>query len=405
MEVKHDMLRWRRERRNYYGGPPELARDRWLDSMSYEQFLTKIVGLGPEPARYADPILAASGGLGSDVTSAYMAYAFGLPGFQGMQINHPLDYGYSLAAIDSRIQRFPGGNDGIMRALVKALIPEAIAGGTGFADIHNGAIRFEALDRAERPTRVRLGATVAAIEHEGARDKTERVVVTYLKDGQLWRVHAHGVVVASGSWAAKHLVRDLSDRYRTAMDRFYRSPMLNVNVALTNWRALYKLGYTAASWRGGFGFCFNLSPPMHIGDYAPEFDPDRPAVLTYYVPFYKVGLPVERQGAVGRAQLLSTSYREYETTVRAQLMEMLSPHGFDARRDIAGIILNRWGHAYVDPYPGFYFGQNGAPAPREILREPLGRISFGHSELRGHQSWIGAFEEGRRAAEQLLAHA
>ena len=209
--------------------------------------------------------------------------------------------------------------------------------------------------------------------------------------------------MAGGCWTAKHIVRDLPDDYREAMQRFYRSPMLIVNVALTNWRALYQLGYTAASWRGGqLGFSFNLAPPMHVGGYAPAFDPDQPAVLTYYVPFTQVGLPVEQQGPVARAEMLSKSYRDYELAVREQLTEMLGAQGFDARRDIAGIILNRWGHAYVDPYPGFYFGRDGQPAPRDIVRTPLGRIAFGHSELQGHQNWIGGVQEGRRAAEQVL---
>jgi spermidine dehydrogenase len=42
--------------------------------------------------------------------------------------------------------------------------------------------------------------------------------------------------------------------------------------------------------------------------------------------------------------------------------------GFDAKRDIAGIILNRWGHAYLSPQPGFFFGKNGQPAPGEVIR-------------------------------------
>lgn len=52
--------------------------------------------------------------------------------------------------------------------------------------------------------------------------------------------------------------------------------------------------------------------------------------------------------------------------------------------------------------PGFYFGRDGQPAPRDVVRTALGRIAFGHSELRGYQYWNGAVEEGRRAAEQVL---
>ena len=45
---------------------------RWLDTMTYEQYLVNVMGLSPQVARYADPILAAAIGLGSDVIAAYM---------------------------------------------------------------------------------------------------------------------------------------------------------------------------------------------------------------------------------------------------------------------------------------------------------------------------------------------
>lgn len=400
-EIKRDMLRWRQDRTRYAPDGlqgPEL--ERWLDSMSYEHYLTEVMGLGVEPARYADDILAAAGGLGSDVTSARMAWGFSMPGFQGMQDEHSADNGYRLSALNNKLHRFPGGNDAILRAFVKRLVPAAFAG-DNFADVHNEAVRFEALDRPGQPVRIRLGATVVAVEHE-RRDGANGVAVTYERGGRLYRVRARGAVMAGGCWTAKRVVRDLPQAHARAMARFHRSPILVVNVALNNWRALYKLGYTAASWRGGLGFSFNLSPPMQVGGYAPAFDPDKPAVLTSYVPFPKVGLPIEQQGALGRTEMLSTSYREYERKVRMQLTEMLAGYGFDARRDIAGIILNRWGHAYVNAYPGFYFGQDGESAPRDIVRQPFGRIAFGHSELRGFQYWWGGVEEGRRAAEQVL---
>jgi spermidine dehydrogenase len=81
---------------------------------------------------------------------------------------------------------------------------------------------------------------------------------------------------------------------------------------------------------------------------------------------------------------------------------MLGPAGFDARRDIAGIILNRWGHAYIAPPPGFYFGGPGRPSPLDVIRTAYGRIAFGHSELSGRQSWGRAAQEGRRALSQVL---
>jgi spermidine dehydrogenase len=100
--------------------------------------------------------------------------------------------------------------------------------------------------------------------------------------------------------------------------------------------------------------------------------------------------------------MFATSYAEYERQIRRQLQTMLGSVGFDARRDIAGIVLNRWGHAYIAPQPGFYFGTAAAPAPLEVVRRRYGRIAFGHSELSGRQSWGRAAQEGRRALSQVL---
>ena len=71
-------------------------------------------------------------------------------------------------------------------------------------------------------------------------------------------------------------------------------------------------------------------------------------------------------------------------------------------RDIAGIVLNRWGHAYISPQPGFHFGTEGNEAPKDIVKRGFGRVQFGHSELSGYMSHTRALTEGARAAAQLL---
>ena len=142
---------------------------------------------------------------------------------------------------------------------------------------------------------------------------------------------------------------------------------------------------------------------MWVGNHRPPLDPKRPALLTFYVPFYYPGQPIQKQGSMGRAELLSTPFSSYERKIRQQLAVLFGEAGFDPQRDIAGIVLNRWGHAYVNPQPGFYFQPNGAPAARDVIRRPFGRIAFGHSELVGHQYWLGAINEGKRAMEQVAA--
>jgi len=89
--------------------------------------------------------------------------------------------------------------------------------------------------------------------------------------------------------------------------------------------------------------------------------------------------------------------------IREQFTEMFSTYGFDAQRDIAGIILNRWGHAYVSPQPGFFFDKNGQPAPREVLRNtPHGRIAFANTDLAGAMDHRNSILEAHRAVGQLM---
>ena len=133
---------------------------------------------------------------------------------------------------------------------------------------------------------------------------------------------------------------------------------------------------------------------------APPFHPDKPIVMTLYAPFPRPALPLEAQGPDARAELLGTSYAEYERRIVSQLQQMFGPGGFDARRDIAGIVLNRWGHAFVTPPPGFFFASEGQTAPVDIVKQPVGRIAFGQSGL---EDWSGAALAGQRAVQQVLA--
>ena len=89
--------------------------------------------------------------------------------------------------------------------------------------------------------------------------------------------------------------------------------------------------------------------------------------------------------------------------MREQFAEMFSGSGFDPKRDIAGAILNRGAMLSTVAPPGFYFGKDGKPAPRDIFRnQPFGRISFGHSDVNGDPSGPGAIEEGHRAGGQAI---
>jgi spermidine dehydrogenase len=243
------------------------------------------------------------------------------------------------------------------------------------------------------------------VQHDGEPGKASSLSIAYLKDGRLYRVKARSAVLAGGSWTARHIVRNLSETHRQAYSEFHRSPCLMANVAVRNWRFLYKMGMSGCRWFEGIGNYMEVRKLALTGVADSTIGPDSPIVLSLKILYSYPGQSTEDQGNRGRAELLGTSFREYERRIREQLSEMFAGSGFEARRDIAGIILNRWGHAYLSPQPGFFFGKDGRPAPREVLRStPFGRIAFANTDLAGAMDHRYSILEAQRAVGQLLDH-
>jgi spermidine dehydrogenase len=383
--ARKDLLVWRNDTSRTGDEDPHF-----LDTITYKHYLEVVKGFDPEVTKFSQPMVGLLGGVGSDAVSA--------------RVGHELVFAYQKSP--RLTLSFPGGNSTMARHLVRGLIPDSISGEFSFEGVMNGRINFAALDKADQPTRIRLHATVIRVEHEAhpsASTGKDLVAVTYECNGRLYRTRARAVVMASGGWINKRILSGMPDDMRTAYEQFFYAPALIANVALTNWRFLYKLGAPAVRWMDDgtmFGYCANIRRDMLIGDYQPPLHPEKPTLLTFYMGLYTPGHSASEQGTLGRMRLLSTSYADYERTIRRQMTEMLGSLGFDAKRDIAGIILNRWGHARVIQPPGFYYGVDGKPSPREIVAKGYGRIAIGHSELNGAQNYTGAFQHAKRCADQ-----
>lgn len=364
------------------------AISRRLDTITLEDHLMEKYGISRETVRaFLSIDEGGAFGLGADALSGYTAYAFDALG--------PL--------ADEEPQMFPDGNSGIARLIVKTMIPEAIAGERSLENICRNSVDFAALDRAGAPTRIRLGSTAVWVKHDGDASKSKAVTIAYSKAGKTYRLKARSVVMAGGSWTTKHVVRDLPDDRKDAYAQFYRSPCMVANVAVRNWRFLYKMGISGAQWFEGIGTYLQVRKLALCGVDSPTVGPDSPVVLTIKVLYPRPGRTAEEQGHLGRAEMISTPFLEYERQIRQQFSEMFARSGFDASRDIAGIILNRWGHAYASPAPGFYFGKDGKPAPGDVLRAaPFGRIAFANVDLSGMPDHKSSIIEADRAVGQLL---
>jgi spermidine dehydrogenase len=361
---------------------------RHLDGMTLENHLIETYGLSVETIRtFLSPITGGGSGLGADVLSGYCEYA--------ADVLLPWDYKQGA-------QMFPGGNTGVARHILKQLIPGAIAGGSSMTEVCRGRVQFASLDRAGQPARLRLGATVISVKHDGEPNRARTVEILYSKGNKLYRTHAKTVVMAGGSWTTKRVVRDLPPVCREAYAQFYRSPCLMANVAVTNWRFLYRLGLTECQWFEGIGNYLTMRKVATFGSDPATIDPDSPAVLNLKILFSKPGLSLAEQTTRGRAELVSTPFRSYERQIREQFTALFGGAGFDSSRDIAGIILNRWGHAYLSPQPGFFFGHDGKPGPGDVIRQnPYGRIAFANSDLAGIMDHRMSILEARRAVNQI----
>jgi spermidine dehydrogenase len=361
---------------------------RQLDTITLEDHLMDRYDLSRETAR--DYLLDEGGGfgLGPDALSAFSAYA--------PDMLHPLED-------PAGEQMFPDGNGGFARLITKTLLPDAITGPHTLEGVSRGSVNFAALDRAGSSTRIRLSSTAVWVRHDGEPSKSPTVTIAYLRAGKVYRVKARSVVMAGGSWTTKHIVRDLPAAHRDAYAVFYRSPAMMANVAVRNWRFLEKLGISGCRWFEGVGSFLQVRRVATFGADRPTINPDQPIVLNLKVIYPSPGLPIEQQGQLGRARMLGTSFVEYERQIRQQFDDMFSRAGFSPGRDIAGIVLNRWGHAYLSPQPGWYYGKDGKPGPRDVLRSnPFGRITFANTDLSGNMDHRSSILEADRAVGQLV---
>ncbi|MEH6610469.1 MAG: NAD(P)-binding protein [Halioglobus sp.] len=387
-----------------YRQPPERDDwEQWLDSMTYKEFLINEMGLDNSAIdEYLQPFGSAMGmGLGPDVISAYQAMNFLQPGViqygRQLGIGDPTDYVH--------LAQFPGGNTGILRHIVKRLIPDIYGEADKLSEVLSNPVDWDVIDKPNSPVRMRLGSLVVNVAHNGPVSSAKHVNVTYLKDEKMHRVKAHRVIMAGQQHLNKRVVTDLPPNYIEAMESFMHAPIMVINVALHNWKFMDKLGVASVRWfDDDLGWFTTLRRQMIFdGEEPMPLEPDKPTVLTMYNSFCTPGLPVEQQTVTARMRMFGMSYADIEKKVKEQFTAMFAAGGFDAERDIAGIIVNRQGHAYVATPPGFFFSQDGKPTASDVIRQPHGRIAFAHAELQGMQMWEGAAHEGERAARQVLA--
>ena len=226
--------------------------------------------------------------------------------------------------------------------------------------------------------------------------------VTYLRDGQAFRVTGARVILACYNMMIPYLAPELPEVQKAALHELVKEPLVYTTVGVRNWKAFEALKVSSIYAPGSYYSNVNLDPIVNIGAYKGATDPNRPTLVHLTRTPCLAGLPEHDQNRAGRAELLATSFETFERETRSQLARMLGPGGFDPARDITALIVNRWPHGYA-PERNFLWEAEVPPdqTPQVVGRQRFGRIAIANSDCGGGAYTDVAIDMAYRAVSDL----
>ncbi|MBZ5701080.1 MAG: NAD(P)-binding protein [Acidobacteriia bacterium] len=384
--IVNDLKAARQDLMNWYlkpGSPTDPADNSdpkydYLSPMTFDYYLTQVQNYHPAVSdfytRYA---VDALDGMTTQV-SAYTSISF-------LGAEYYPEFAY------------PGGNSGMLRHIVKWLIPTAISGSTD-AEILNNPYNLAAMDDPGNNVRIRQGAMVVRGDTAAS-----NASVVYFSNGQFYRATAKAVIFAGQAHTARTACEHLfSASQFAAYDEVTLGPVMVANVTLRSAAPVVDLGYDAYYWGSQYWADFVVAD--WVGP--DRANPNRPTVLTFYGG--NTASPADQPNE--RIKLLTTPFSSYEDSLRADLNRVLAGRNFDFNRDVSDVYLYRWGHSMVYPKPGWPFSapiMNGGqairvPSPRYYARQQVGRISFGGQDVESSPANESAIGSGVRTSSEVL---
>jgi spermidine dehydrogenase len=230
-------------------------------------------------------------------------------------------------------------------------------------------------------------------------------------------VRAAATVMACFNAIIPYLVPELPESQQAALHQAVRKPLVYTRIALRNWKAFQKLGVwrvrcpdmyyqyiglearpywgeALSGWGAGFNFPESPEEPVIVNM---ELSP---AVLE----MHGSGLPPRDQWKAARAKVQAISFETMERNIRSQLARVLGPGGFNARRDIAGITVSRWGHGYAGGTNELYDPDwtHRTDAPWIVGRQRFGRVAISNSDAAATSLTNAAFAQSHRAVMEIV---
>jgi spermidine dehydrogenase len=402
-KVRQEIARLYTEKKDYLPGLSREEKHARLAKISYAGFLTEICHADPAVLPFFHTYTNDLFAVGIEAISALACYnnpddygAYHYAGFDGM------DLGDAEGEGEPYIFHFPDGNASIARLLVRSLVPDCIPGHT-MEDVVAARADYSKLDQPSSPIRIRLNSTAARVRQSGPHESSKEVEVAYVREGKLQTVKGKACVLACYNGMIPYLCTELPKAQKEALQYGVKEPLIYTHVAIRNWMAFHKLGIRQIISPGGY-HCFTmLDFPVSLGAYKFPSNPQDPMVLFMLRTPCKAGLPRRDQYRMGRFELINTPFSTFERNIRDQLQRMLSPGGFDASRDIAGITVNRWAHGYAYEYDSLSDPHwEAEERPCVLGRKQFGRISIANSDAGAKAYTDAAIDQAYRAVQEQL---
>jgi spermidine dehydrogenase len=365
-----------------------------LKRTSYRDYLTRICGCDEEVANCFQGRPLGFYGLGSDSVAASDARDLGYPGFAGLKLSGDSNPAWK----EPYIYHFPDGNASVARLLARSLIPD-LAPGKTMDDVVQAPFDYGALDRGDKPVRIRLNSTCVNVE-----DARDKVRVAYVRDGATHRVEARHTVLACFHMMIPYIMPSLPGRQRAALAKNVKTPICYTNVLVRNWRAFASLKVNSISAPMAFHHQVSLDFPVDLGGFRHPRDPSEPMLVhMVHVPGApNQGLDARAQFRIGQGKLLAMTFADFEARIRDDLDRMLGPGGFSSARDIAAITVNRWSHGYSYVASSLFDPDDYDTSVLKVARARSGNVAIANTDS-GGDAWVHfAIDQADRAVKELL---
>jgi spermidine dehydrogenase len=407
-QAKADLAAIYNDPQDWMPGLTDQQKKDKLADITYLDYLRDYVKAHPDAQKFLQTTPNGNWGYGADAVGALDA-SIEFVGFDGLNLDWNGDpdpriapTGHKLwTSEDDYIYHFPEGNAGVVYSLVRKMIPNAMPG-KGMATIPTSRIHYGELDRRSNKVRVRLNSPAVRVVHEGDPDSARRVQVSYVRKGRLETVRADHVILACNNQIIPYLTSEISQRQHDALVSGGRLALVYTSVLVRDWTAFDNLKISSVRYPTGYWSSAGLDFPVSMGTYQFPDQPADTAVLHVSKAVCKPGLPPREQGAAGRRELIQTSFADMERQLRDQLARALGPGGFDPARDIEGITVNRWAHAYAYEYgrPWDTFWPYGE-LPSHVARKTWGRVAIANTDSAPRAYVDSAMDMAWRAVRDL----